>query len=51
MSGKSRKAPAAPPAAPKRFSEMNGSGKMAFVGKVVVFVITFGFAFPTLFGD
>lgn len=49
MSSKSRKTPA--PAEAQRFSEMNGSGKMAFIGKVVMFVITFGFAFPTLFGD
>jgi hypothetical protein len=33
------------------FSELNASGKLAFIGKVLVFVISFGFAFPTLFGD
>lgn len=51
MSGKSKKAPAKAPAEPQRFSEMSGGSKIAFLGKAVVFVITFGFAFPTLFGD
>lgn len=25
--------------------------KLQFVGKVIVFLLTFGFVFPTLFGD
>ena len=39
------------PAKLKKFSDLDGSGKIAFVGKVVIFLVTFGFAFPTILGD
>ena len=35
----------------RKFSDMNGSEKLIYLGKVIVFIITFGFAFPTLFSD
>ena len=35
----------------KRFSQMTGVEKVAFIGKVIVFVLTFGFAFPNVFSD
>ena len=35
----------------KSFGELDAGGKMAFIGKVLVFFITFGFAFPTIFSD
>lgn len=35
----------------RTFNQLSSSEKMSFVGKVCVFVITFGFAFPTLFMD
>jgi len=44
------KAGAAKPAKPK-FSEMSTGGKLAHIGKIVIFVISFGFAYPSLFSD
>ena len=39
-------------ATPKRkFSEMSGSEKLKHVSKVIIFFISFGFAFPSLFSD
>ena len=35
----------------RRFSEMSGVEKVRHVGKVIAFILTFGFAFPTLFTD
>ena len=35
----------------QKFSAMSGTEKLKFVGKVVVFLITGGFMFPTLFSD
>ena len=35
----------------RKFSEMNGSEKLAYIGKVIAFFVTFGFAFPTIFSD
>ncbi|MGE5523333.1 MAG: hypothetical protein ACM3SS_06440 [Rhodospirillaceae bacterium] len=35
----------------KSFGELDSSGKLAYVGKVLVFLVTFGFAFPTIFSD
>ncbi len=35
----------------KTFDELGAIDKIAYIGKVVVFLITFGFAFPTIFGD
>ena len=33
---------------PKSFSDMNGGEKFVHVCKVLVFLVTFGFAFPTI---
>ena len=33
----------------KPFSDMTGSEKVTFIGKVVVMLITGGFAFPNIF--
>jgi hypothetical protein len=33
------------------FSKMDGSQKLAFIGKAFIFLITWGFAYPTLFSD
>ena len=35
----------------RKFSDMNGSEKLVYLGKVIVFIVSFGFAFPTLFSD
>ncbi|HZM46319.1 MAG TPA: hypothetical protein VFC14_15895 [Burkholderiales bacterium] len=35
----------------QKFSEMTAFGKLMHIGKVVVFIFSFGFAFPTLFSD
>ena len=35
----------------RKFSEMSAGGKLVHIGKIIVFLITFGFAFPTLFSD
>ena len=35
----------------RKFSEMKGLEKATFVCKVIVFVLTFGFAFPNIFSD
>lgn len=43
MAGKKETAPS------KAFGDMDGSEKMKFIGKFALFIITFGFAFPTLF--
>ena len=34
-----------------KFSEMSTGGKLKHVGKVFIFIISFGFAFPSLFSD
>ena len=47
----SSKAKAVTRAHSTKFSDLDGSGKIVFVGKVLVFLISFGFAFPTIFGD
>ena len=49
----SKKSPAAskPVEPPKKFRDMTGRQKVRFVGKVMVFVISFGFIFPTLLVD
>jgi hypothetical protein len=44
------KAGSAKPTKPK-FSEMSTGGKLAHIGKIVIFVVTFGFAYPSLFSD
>ena len=33
------------------FSDMDGGQKLVFIGKVFVFLISGGFAFPTIFAD
>lgn len=35
----------------KKFGEMNGSEKIKFVGKVFVFLLTAGFAYPHILQD
>ena len=35
----------------KPFSQMNAGEKAIYIGKVFVFFITAGFAFPTIFSD
>ena len=35
----------------RKFSNMSGAEKLKYIGKVIVFIVTFGFAFPTLFSD
>ncbi len=35
----------------QKFSDMSAGGKLVHVGKVFIFIISFGFAFPTLFSD
>ena len=34
-----------------KFSEMSVFGKIKFIGKVVVFLLSFGFIFPNIFSD
>jgi len=40
-----------PAEAPKKFRDLNAREKLRLVGKTMVFVISFGFIFPTLFSD
>ncbi len=35
----------------KKFHDMTAGEKMVFVGKLVVFLCSFGFAFPLLLND
>lgn len=35
----------------QKFSDMSGLDKLIFLGKVVVFVCSGGFMYPTLFSD
>ena len=35
----------------KRFSDMNASEKLVHIGKVIMFLLSFGFAFPNIFSD
>jgi len=37
--------------AKEKFSEMSVVGKIVHIGKVIIFLVSFGFAFPTLFSD
>lgn len=34
-----------------KFSEMSAFGKLKHIGKVVVFLFSFGFIFPNIFSD
>jgi hypothetical protein len=38
-----------PPPTGKAFADMNGGEKVSFLGKVVVMLITGGFAYPNVF--
>lgn len=38
-------------AANQSFGALSGAGKLKFIGKAFVFALTFGFAFPKLFGE
>lgn len=35
----------------RKFSEMNAPEKLLHVGKVIAFLVTFGFAFPNIFSE
>jgi hypothetical protein len=35
----------------KKWNEMSIGNKLAFVGKLCIFIISFGFAFPLLLND
>ena len=35
----------------KSFSDMNASEKLAHLGKVVLFLASFGFAYPNIFSE
>ena len=35
----------------KKFDQMSGGEKIVFVGKLIIFLCSFGFAFPTLLND
>ena len=35
----------------KKFKDMNGSEKLGFVGKVFLFLLTAGFAYPNILQD
>lgn len=35
----------------RKFSEMSGIEKVKHIGKIIVFILTLGMAFPTLFSD
>ena len=34
-----------------KFKDMSIGGKIVFIGKFIIFVCSFGFAFPTLLND
>ena len=34
-----------------KFKDMNGKQKLVHVSKVIIFVVSFGFAFPQIFSD
>lgn len=35
----------------RRFADMNGSEKLVFIGKVIVFLASGGFIYPTIWVD
>jgi hypothetical protein len=49
--GDTMKAVATAAADSKKWNTMGGGEKAAFVGKLMIFLISFGFAFPTLLND
>ena len=40
-----------PPATGKKFANMSAGEKVVFIGKSFVFLLTAGFAFPTIWSD
>jgi hypothetical protein len=44
-------APNTPAASSPKFKDMGIGGKIVFIGKFIIFVCSFGFAFPTLLND
>ncbi len=51
MANQTQQSKSAAAAAKPKFSDMSTGDKMKHVGKVIIFVISFGFAFPSLFSD
>jgi len=51
MSSKETRSAVDNSAAPKRFAQLTFFGKIVHIGKVVVFLASFGFAFPNIFSD
>jgi hypothetical protein len=39
------------PPSGKKFKDMTGGEKLAFIGKSIIFVLTSGFAFPRIWSD
>ena len=35
----------------EKFRDMGAGGKLTFIGKVLIFIVTFGFVFPTILND
>ena len=52
MNPNDKPSPKKPNAVPEKpFMQMNGGEKLLHIGKVLLFFITAGFAFPTIFND
>ena len=51
MSGAEPKASDVNTVSGKAFSQMTGAEKVRYAGKVVVFLVTFGFVFPNILVD
>ena len=51
MSSRETRSAADSSAAPKRFAQLSFFGKLTHIGKVIVFLASFGFAFPNIFSD
>ncbi len=51
MSNQKKAAQGSPAAAKKTYSKMNAAQKVAHIGKVCVFFLTMGFAYPNVFND
>lgn len=51
MSKKPQAAQGSAAAPSKKFKDMNGSEKLGFIGKVFVFLLTAGFAYPHILQD
>jgi hypothetical protein len=35
----------------RNFADLDAGGKVAFIAKALIFAVSFGFAFPTIFSD